>query len=147
MEERQFQILLVEDNPGDVYLFKRALVKAGLESEIIPFADGAAAMAFVRRESPHEQSALPDLAVLDMNLPKRDGTEILKAMRESAEFARVPVVMMSSSASPREQAKTKELGDTRYLTKPMDLDGYLAIGEVLKEILLAGRARGQSANG
>ncbi len=132
-----YRILLAEDNPGDVFLLKRALQRAGVECDITAFSDGAAAMSFVKREGEYADAPLPDLAVLDMNLPKRNGSEILEEMRRRPEYAKVPVVMMSSSASPRDQAKASELGGTLYVTKPMDLDGVLKVGEVLKDILLA----------
>jgi CheY-like chemotaxis protein len=135
-----FQILLVEDNPGDVFLLNRALKQTGLECEVVRLPDGAAAVEYVRRRAPYEQSPLPDLAMLDMNLPKKDGAEVLEVMRQTPEYANVPVVMISSAASARDRERTTGMGDTRYLTKPMDLEGFLKIGELLKEILMAGRA-------
>ncbi len=135
-----FRIMLVEDNPGDVYLLKLALKNAGIECELTAFTDGAEALKFVLSQGEDAARLLPHLAVLDMNLPKKSGTEVLEAMRRGEEFAKVPVVMMSSSASPHDQAKTKQFGGTWYLTKPGDLEGYLKIGETLKEILADSRA-------
>ncbi len=130
-----FHILLVEDNPGDVYLFKLALTRAGLAAEVTHLADGELGLSYVRREPPYERSRLPDLAVLDMNLPKRTGAEVLEAMRLNPDFAQVPVVMMSSSALARDQASNQKLAHTQYLTKPSDLAEFLRIGELVKEIL------------
>lgn len=134
-----FQILLVEDNPGDVFLMKRALKQADLDCEVVHLPDGAAAVEYVRRREPLERRPVPDLAMLDMNLPKKDGAEVLEVMRQIPEYANVPVVMISSAASPRDRERTSGLGDTRYITKPMDLGGYVKIGELLKEILVSGR--------
>lgn len=134
-----FQILLVEDNPGDVYLFKLALTRAGLAAEVIHLADGEVALSYVRREPPYHQSQLPDLAVLDMNLPKRTGAEVLEAMRLNPEFAHIPVVMMSSSALARDQASKQERAHTQYLTKPSDLAEFLHIGGLVKQILVEAR--------
>ena len=142
-----FHILLVEDNPGDVYLFKLALTRAGLAAEVIHLADGELGLSYVRREPPYEQSQLPDAAVLDMILPKRTGTEVLEAMRLNPEFAHVPVVMMSSSALARDQASNQELVHTQYLTKPSDLAGFLRIGELMKEILVEARQRRAAESG
>ena len=134
-----FQILLVEDNPGDVYLFKLALTRAGLPAEIIHLADGEVALSYVRRDPPYEQSQLPDLAVLDMNLPRRTGDEVLEAMRLNPEFAHIPVIMMSSSALARDQASKQERALTQYLTKPSDLAEFLRIGDLVKQILVEAR--------
>ena len=134
-----FHILLVEDNPGDVYLFKLALTRAGLPAEIIHLADGEVALSYVRRDPPYEQSQLPDLAVLDMNLPRRTGDEVLEAMRLNPEFAHIPVIMMSSSALARDQASKQERALTQYLTKPSDLAEFLRIGDLVKQILVEAR--------
>lgn len=136
-----FQILMVEDNPGDVYLFRRSLQRAGLEAEVTHLEDGALALSYVLRENPYQHAAVPDLVVLDMNLPKRTGTEILSALRQSPTFSGVPVMMMSSSVFTRPPASASEIvTNTLYLTKPMDLAGFLRIGEMVKDLLLATRA-------
>ena len=142
-----FHILLVEDNPGDVYLFKLALTRAGFAADVIHLGDGELGLSYVRREAPYEQSQLPDLAVLDMNLPKRTGAELLEAIRLNPDFAQIPVVMMSSSALARDQASRQERGPTQYLTKPSDLTEFLRIGLLVKEILLEGSQRRAAESG
>jgi len=82
----------------------------------------------------------PDLAVLDLNLPKNGGLQVLRAIRESQEWAKVPVVIVSSSASPQDLAKTQRLGVERYITKPPDLDGFLQAGQIFRDILMASRS-------
>jgi len=135
-KEQKFQILLVEDNPGDIYLFRQALKGAGLNFELTVIEDGAEALAFAKRDGKYAGSPVPDLAVLDVNLPKIQGTEVLGAMRRNEELARVPVALMTSSATPGDQAISKEFNVTRYIMKPLDLEDFLQIGNVLKQLLL-----------
>ena len=135
-KEQKFQILLVEDNPGDIYLFRQALKGAGLNFELTVIEDGEEALAFAKRDGKYAGSPVPDLAVLDVNLPKIQGTEVLGAMRRNEELARVPVALMTSSATPGDQAISKEFNVTRYIMKPLDLEDFLQIGNVLKQLLL-----------
>jgi two-component system, chemotaxis family, response regulator Rcp1 len=135
-KEQTFQILLVEDNPGDIYLFRQALKGAGLNFELTVIEDGAEALAFAKRDGKYAGSPVPDLAVLDVNLPKIQGTEVLGAMRQNEELAHVPVALMTSSATPGDQAMSKEFNVTRYIMKPLDLEDFLQIGKVLKQLLL-----------
>lgn len=127
-----FRILLVEDNDADVYLFRKALAAADLKFELTVAQDGAEALAFVRREGTR---SVPDLVVLDLNLPKDGGIHVLKAIRESQSFYNVPVAVVSSSASPHDRAETSKLGVDRYISKPSDLEEFLKIGQIFKELL------------
>jgi two-component system, chemotaxis family, response regulator Rcp1 len=130
-----FRILLVEDNDADVYLFRKALESAELNFELTILQDGAQALAFVRREGKYAASPVPDLAVMDLNMPKNDGVEVLEAIRNSEWFSNMPVVITSSSASPRDQNKVARLGIERYVQKPNDLEVFLSLGAVFKQIL------------
>jgi len=142
MSTQVFRILLVEDNAADAYLFRKALEGADLQFELAVIEDGAEALAYVRHEGKYAETPVPDLAVLDLNLPKNEGVEVLAAIRQNPEFANVPVVITSSSASPRDQARTCQLGAERYIMKPPDLHEFLKIGGVLKEILQRDQASG-----
>ena len=137
---RRFHILLVEDNPADIYLFRQALTDAGLNFELAVIENGADALAFARREGQYATNSAPDLAVLDLNLPKVGGASVLEAMRQSKDLERVPVFIMTSSAGPREQARARELGVERFITKPLELEDFLQIGHVVKEALLKSTA-------
>ena len=139
-EAQTFHILLVEDNAADIYLFRQALKSAGLNFELTVIENGADGLAFARREGAYASSTIPDLAVLDLNLPKCGGASVLEAMRQNKDLECVPVFMMSSSAAPREQARAKELGIERFITKPPNLEEFLQIGQVVKQVLLKGRA-------
>jgi len=130
-----FRILLVEDNAADTYLLRRALKDAGLNVELTVIEDGAEALAFVRHEGKYAARPIPDLAVLDLNLPKLGGATVLEAIRQNTDLCHVPVAIMTSSTGPREQVKAEELGDGRFITKPPDLEDFLKIGQVLKEML------------
>jgi CheY-like chemotaxis protein len=129
------RILLVEDNPGDVELLRLALRKAGLDCELTVLDDGAEALAFVRQQGEYADVPVPDLAVLDLNVPKYDGVEILEALRANPAFAAVRVAVLSSSSSPRERASIQKFNISRYITKPLDLDEFLKIGQTLKDLL------------
>ena len=139
-DARTFHILLVEDNAGDIYLFREALKAAGLNFELTVIENGADGLAFARRQGEYAASSVPDLAVLDLNLPKSGGTTVLEAMRQSKDLERVPVLIMTSSAGAGEQARVRELGVERFITKPPDLEDFLQIGHVVKEVLLKSRA-------
>ena len=131
-----FHILLLEDNPADIYLLRQALKNVGVDFELTVIEDGADGLAFARRQGKYQSSFIPDLAVLDLNLPKGGGEAVLTAMREGTDLDRVPVVVMSSSAAPGERANVEELGVRHFIRKPADLEAFLQIGHVLKAILL-----------
>ena len=133
---KTFRILLIDDNDADVYLLRRALQKAGLAIEFTVLKDGSEGLAFTRGQG--DSAPRLDLVVLDLNLPKSGGAEVLRAMKGNPALALVPVVVMSSSASKAEQAVIAELGAARFLTKPPDLEGFMKIGEIFREVLLHG---------
>ncbi len=128
-------ILLIEDNPGDVELFRLALASAGLDVELTVVDDGGEALALVRQEGKYAGLSAPDLAILDLNVPKNDGLEILEAMRASRMFAGVPVAVLTSSSSPRERAKMERFNIKRHMIKAADLEEFMKIGELVKELL------------
>jgi chemotaxis family two-component system response regulator Rcp1 len=128
------RILVIEDNAADVELLRMALEDAQLPADISVLQDGGAALA-VFHEAPNLSPA-PDLIVLDLNLPKYDGLELLEAARSSARFGSTPIAILSSSSSPREQTRIGAFGRVMYITKPPELDAYLAIGVKLRDFLL-----------
>ena len=130
-----FEILLLEDSPADVYLFRQALNLAGVVYKLTVIADGAEGIEFARRQGRYAETPIPDLAVLDLNLPKVSGSSVLEAMRQNKDLERVPVFIMSSSAEAHEQAIARDLGIERYITKPMNLEDYMQIGNVVKDSL------------
>jgi len=132
MDSDRFVICLAEDNPADVYLLRHALTAAGLVFDLKVLEDGAEALRFVQDET---ALAAPHLFILDMNLPKRSGTEILIAIRRQPALASVAVAVLTSSASPLDRARSEELGASHYFQKPLDLDAFLRIGHDIKALL------------
>lgn len=129
-------ILVIEDNPADVQLLEMALAEAGLRAELLTFADGANAMAWISAcGTPEASGPCPDLAIVDLNLPKYDGIELLNALRRNAGLASVPALVMSSSTSPRDEARVRSLENTEYLAKPSDLEAYVEVGAVIARLL------------
>jgi chemotaxis family two-component system response regulator Rcp1 len=137
----KIHILLVEDNPGDIQLLRMALDAANLDWDLTVANDGRDALDFVQRRGKHVHAVLPELAVLDLNLPKNDGLDVLEAIRANPALAGIPVVILSSSSSPRDKLRVDRFQVSRFIAKPADLDEYLAIGWTLKEILAESRSR------
>src|ERR1043166_3740304 len=135
------RILLVEDNAADVYLFRKAMTNAELNYELTVIEDGGGAMMFIRAEGRYAGSPVPDLAIIDLSLPKNDGIQVLEAIRADERFAEMPVVVASSSAKPPAQVNLAHLRVARYVPKPPDLESFLRIGTVLKEILVQNQTR------
>ena len=129
------QILLAEDNPGDVFLIREALREQGLDYELSVIEDGEEAVSFVYREGVYAGAARPDLILLDLNLPKCGGREIIQRIRETPELAKVPVVILSSSDWLKDRLDAAALGADRYIRKPSNLEEFMKIGAVLKELL------------
>ena len=134
-----FRIIIVEDNPADVYLLQQALKQAGLNFELTVIEDGAKALEFIQTKA----AEIPkhDLAVLDLNLPSHGGVEVLAALRQNPDLADVPVAVVTSSAAAVERGQVEKLRVERFITKPPDLDEFLKIGEILKEVLLGDEPR------
>ena len=130
-----FQILLLEDNPSDVYLLRLALNTTELDFEIFLLADGAAAVSYLSQEE-NSTGPLPDLAVLDLNVPKLDGLQVLEILRRNKRFSRLPVVVTTSSSTLSERTRAEQLGVDRFFTKPHDLAGFCQFGCTLKTMLL-----------
>jgi CheY-like chemotaxis protein len=124
-------ILLAEDNPADVYLIREALHENGVENTIRVATDGQEVLRIISRL----EDNIPGLIILDLNLPRHDGIEILQRLGEIPQLAHVPVVVLTSSDSPRDRQIANELGATRYLRKPSSLEQFLSLGAVLRELL------------
>ena len=125
------RILLAEDNPADVYLLREALGPQANEIEICVVSDGEQALDYVTRKGEFGSTQIPDLVVLDLNLPKSDGSDVLRCIRETKEYEGVPVVVLTSSDSPRDRKVIESLGASCFITKPSDLDAFLSLGRTL----------------
>jgi CheY-like chemotaxis protein len=134
MNERSIGILLVEDNPADVHLTLTALRDARSSSEVHVVVDGEEALAFLKREGDHVHAPRPDLVFLDLNLPKVDGYEVLRAMKVDPVLRRIPVVAISGSKSDIDIARAYDEQISAYLIKPPDVSEYFAAIRSLKEL-------------
>lgn len=126
----RLKILHVEDNPGDVYVIRRVLKNYDTPNELHNIADGESAIEFLQK-SQTDESACPDLVLLDINLPSINGDEVLKWIRNEEFLKDLPVIVLSSSSSKRDIEKMTLFGANAYVTKPDDLDGYSGL---VKEI-------------
>ncbi|MBI4405414.1 MAG: response regulator [Deltaproteobacteria bacterium] len=119
-----FHILLVEDNLGDQRLTFEALKDGRVEKQLHVVQDGVEAMSFLRREDKYAVMPRPDLVILDLNLPRRDGREVLKEMKKDASLAHIPVVVLTTSNAEEDIVKSYDLHANCYITKPVDLDDF-----------------------
>jgi two-component system, chemotaxis family, response regulator Rcp1 len=125
------EILLVEDNPGDVRLTTEALKEAKVRNAVHVVSDGEAAIAFLRKQPPFEDAVRPDIVLLDLNLPKLSGREVLADIKADEDLRRIPVVILTTSAAEQDILETYNLHANCYITKPVDLDKFI---EVVKQI-------------
>src|ERR1700737_3005639 len=125
------EVLLVEDSPGDVRLTREAFKDAKVLINLHVASDGAEAMDFLRREAAYANVPRPDLILLDLNLPKKDGREVLEEIKASPTLMTIPVVILTTSASEADILRSYRLHANCYITKPVGLDGFL---EVVKSI-------------
>jgi chemotaxis family two-component system response regulator Rcp1 len=121
------EILLVEDNPGDVRLTIEALKEGKVANEINVAADGVEALAFLRREGKYENAPKPDLILLDLNLPKKNGREVLAEIKMDSRLKRIPVVVLTSSQAEKDIVTTYNLHANCYITKPVDFDQFIKV--------------------
>jgi len=135
-----FEILLAEDNPGDVLLFREALNSRQLSCNVVVAPDGQKAIALLGgpaepSEPSPEPAWRPHLIVLDVNLPKHNGDAVLRHVRRQPWLKGVPVIMLTSSASPVDRAEAISLGANLYLQKSSDLDELLEVGKIVEAVL------------
>jgi len=134
------RILLIEDNVSDAFLLDLALKKQHLRFELIHLVTGGAAMAFIRRQGAYAEAAVPNLILVDLNLSKYTGEDILREIRSASHLGGVPVCVWSSSRPWRDQARLDDLGVSQFITKPTGLDQFMEIGETIKQLLAGPRA-------
>jgi CheY-like chemotaxis protein len=129
------QILLAEDNPADILLVQEALESHRIPHELHVVRDGDEALAFVAHMGEPDGVPCPDVLLLDLNLPKADGPEVLAEFRKHPQCAHTPVIVVSSSDAGTDRARMASLGIARYFRKPSDLDAFLQLGAVVLEVL------------
>ncbi|KOP23312.1 response regulator [Hapalosiphon sp. MRB220] len=121
------EILLIEDNPGDVELTKIALEDSKISVNLNIVEDGVEAIAFLRREGKYTQVPHPDIVLLDLNLPKKDGREVLAEIKADEKLKRIPVVVLTTSQAEEDVLRVYNLSANCYITKPVDFDQFVKI--------------------
>ena len=130
----RIRVLVIEDNPADLMLIEEALREHKVDAEVEVLSDGEVAYQYWDRFSDGNSSLRPDVVLLDLNLPKRTGLEVLRRMRESPEYKDLRVIIVSSSGNPRDIAEAEGLGVYRYFRKPTRLDQFLELGRIVKNL-------------
>ncbi|HEX9934570.1 MAG TPA: response regulator [bacterium] len=134
--ERPIIILLVEDNPGDARLTIEAFKEGLLPKEVHRVADGVEAIAFLRRTDRFIEAPRPDIILLDLNLPRKDGREVLEEVKKDPDLRRIPVIILSTSSSPDDIKKTYDLQANCYLVKPADMYELIHITQAIEDFWL-----------
>jgi two-component system, chemotaxis family, response regulator Rcp1 len=130
------RILLVEDNPGDVRLTIEALKEGKILNEVSVVEDGVEALAFLRRDGKYSDARRPDLILLDLNLPKKDGREVLEEIKQDGDLKKIPVVVLTTSAAERDILRAYNLHANCYITKPVDLEQFIRVVQVIEDFWL-----------
>jgi len=129
-------ILLVEDNPADVRLTQEALKEEKILNQLHVVGDGVEAMAFLRKEGRYAKAPRPDLILLDLNLPKKDGREVLKEVKSDPTLKTIPVVVLTISKAEEDIFKAYNLHANCYITKPVDLSQFLKVAKSVQDFWL-----------
>jgi CheY-like chemotaxis protein len=134
--------MLVEDNPADVDLIEEALTEGRIDCELDVIQDGDKAIAAIERADADTVSRCPDLILLDLNLPKVSGEEVLKRVRASRRFRNIKVLIVSSSNAPSDRERAMQLGATDYFRKPSTLEQFMELGPKVRSLLLVNKPAG-----
>lgn len=136
MTDRAVEILLVEDNPGDARLTMEAFKEASVPNRLSHVPDGVEALAFLRRQGKYAQASRPDLILLDLNLPRKDGREVLAEVKADDHLKRIPIVVLTTSQAEDDIAKAYSLHANCYVTKPVDLNQFLRVIKAIEDFWL-----------
>jgi CheY-like chemotaxis protein len=130
------EVLLVEDNPGDVRLTQEALREGKVNTALSVVSNGVEALAFLRKESPYEQAPRPDLILLDLNLPRKDGREVLSELKGDESLRQIPVVVLTTSRAEEDISRAYDLHANCYVPKPVDLDQFIDVVQMINDFWL-----------
>jgi two-component system, chemotaxis family, response regulator Rcp1 len=137
MNSRTIEILLVEDNPGDVRLTLEAFKEGKVLNSIKVIHDGVEALAYLRREGRYMNAPQPDLILLDLNLPKKDGREVLAEIKSDEHLRQIPVVVLTTSTAEEDVARAYSSHANCYITKPVELDNFLRVVQSIESFWLS----------
>jgi two-component system, chemotaxis family, response regulator Rcp1 len=135
--KQSIEVLLVEDNPGDIRLMQEAFREAGFAGRLHIARDGEEAMAFLRREGPYKKSPRPALILLDLNLPRKDGREVLGEIKRDRLLRQIPVFILSTSTGSDDIAKAYDLHANCYIPKPVDLETLVKMSQQIEQFWLS----------
>ena len=134
---RSVEILLVEDNPGDARLTREALKEGKIRNNLHHAKDGVEALAFLRRQGAYAAVPVPDIVLLDLNLPRKDGRQVLAEMKADDALKTIPVVVLTTSEAEQDVLRSYELHANCYVTKPVDLEKFISIVRAIEDFWLA----------
>ena len=137
MQTRPVELLLVEDNPGDVRLTIEALKEGRVINNLTVVKDGEEAIAVLRRQGQYADATRPDLILLDLNLPRKSGLEVLAEIKEDPDLKQIPVVVLTTSQAEQDILRTYQLHANCYIVKPVDLNQFMAVVQAIKSFWLA----------
>lgn len=133
LEGRPVEILLVEDNPGDVRLILEAMKEGKMHNNVSVAVDGVEAMAFLHREDGHAEAPRPDIIFLDLNLPRKDGRTVLAEIKQDPQLRRIPVVILTTSKADEDVLRSYDLHANAYITKPGDLEQFIKVVQSVED--------------
>jgi CheY-like chemotaxis protein len=131
------EVLLVEDDPGDVLMTQEAFEEHKVRNNLTVVNDGTEAIAYLRREGQYADAARPDLVLLDLNLPRRDGREVLAEIKSDPDLRQIPVVVLTTSQADEDIVRSYQLHANAYVTKPVDFDRFIAVVRQIDEFFVS----------
>ncbi len=136
-EGKPIEVLLVEDDPGDVLMTQEAFADHKVSNRLTVVSDGAEALAYLRREGKYADAVRPDLILLDLNLPRRDGREVLEEIKKDDALVQIPVVVLTTSAADEDIVRSYQLHANAYVTKPVDFERFIAVIRQIDEFFVS----------
>jgi chemotaxis family two-component system response regulator Rcp1 len=133
---KDIEILMIEDNPGDVMLTREAFLEGKITNNLYWAKDGVEAIAFLTRQEPYTEAQRPDIILLDLNLPRKSGHEVLSFIKSEEHLKRIPVIILTSSKAEEDILLSYDLHANCYITKPVDLDKFLSIVQTIENFWL-----------
>jgi CheY-like chemotaxis protein len=133
---KPIDVLLVEDDPGDTLMIKEAFEDNKVRNRLSTVADGVEALAFLRREGEYSDAPRPDLILLDLNLPRKDGRQVLEEIKDDAELRTIPVVVLTTSEAEEDILRSYSLHANAYVTKPVDFDRFIDVVRQIDEFFV-----------
>jgi len=137
LNQRSIEILLVEDNPGDVRLTEEALKEGKVINRLSVVPDGVEAIEYLRKRGDYASAATPDLVLLDLNLPKKDGREVLAEVKQDPDLRKIPVVVLTTSRDEQDILKSYDLHANCYITKPVDFEQFIRVVRAIEDFWLS----------